>query len=97
MPKETYYDILGVSKDASETDIKKAFRSLSLKYHPDRNVGEDTTEKFQRINQAYETLSDPDKRKEYRGVLINIMKNVIQLHKIIDCHTQEKIAVDILK
>lgn len=65
MPKETYYDILGVSKDASETDIKKAFRSLSLKYHPDRNVGEDTTEKFQRINQAYETLSDPDKRKEY--------------------------------
>jgi len=65
MPKETYYDILGVARDASETDIKKAFRSLSLKYHPDRNVGEDTTEKFQRINQAYETLSDPDKRKEY--------------------------------
>jgi len=43
MPKETYYDILGVARDASETDIKKAFRSLSLKYHPDRNVGEDTT------------------------------------------------------
>jgi len=66
MSKENdYYDTLGVSKDASESDIKKAFRSLSLKYHPDRNIGEDTTTKFQKINQAYETLSDKEKRKQY--------------------------------
>lgn len=65
MPKETYYDILGVSKDANDSDIKKAFRALSLKYHPDRNPSEDTTEKFQKIGQAYEVLSDPEKRNQY--------------------------------
>ena len=65
MPKETYYDILGVSKDANDNDIKKAFRALSLKYHPDRNPTEDTTEKFQKIGEAYEVLSDPEKRNQY--------------------------------
>jgi hypothetical protein len=50
-----------------------------------------------KMKNIYQKITDPDKRKEYRGTLINIMKNVIQLHKIIDCHTQEKIAVDILK
>jgi DnaJ family protein B protein 4 len=65
MPKETYYDILGVSKDATDSDIKKAFRALSLKYHPDRNPTEDTTEKFQKIGEAYEVLSDPEKRNQY--------------------------------
>ena len=50
-----------------------------------------------KMKNIYQKITDPDKRKEYRGVLINIMKNVIQLHKIIDCHTHEKIAVDILK
>jgi hypothetical protein len=50
-----------------------------------------------KMKNIYQKITDPDKRKEYRGVLINIMKNVIQLHKIIDCHTQEKVAVDILK
>jgi DnaJ-class molecular chaperone len=65
MPKETYYDILGVSKDANDNDIKKAFRALSLKYHPDRNPTEDTTEKFQKIGEAYEVLSDSEKRNQY--------------------------------
>lgn len=65
MPKETYYDILGVSKDANDNEIKKAFRALSLKYHPDRNPTEDTTEKFQKIGEAYEVLSDPEKRNQY--------------------------------
>ena len=62
---ESYYDTLGISKDANESDIKKAFRTMSLKYHPDRNPGEDTTEKFQKINEAYETLSDPEKKHQY--------------------------------
>ena len=49
------------------------------------------------MKNIYQKIENPDKRKEYRGTLINLMKNMIQLHKIIDCHTQEKIAVDILK
>jgi DnaJ family protein B protein 4 len=72
MPKESYYDILGVSKDATENEIKKAFRTLSLKYHPDRNQNEDTTEKFQKIGEAYEVLSDPEKRSQYENELNGI-------------------------
>jgi len=72
MPKESYYDILGVSKDATENEIKKAFRALSLKYHPDRNQNEDTTEKFQKIGEAYEILSDPEKRNQYENELNGI-------------------------
>ena len=53
--------------------------------------------KFYNQNPIYQKIENPEKRKEYRGTLINLMKNVIQLHKIVDCHTQEKVAVDILK
>ena len=60
-----YYDVLGVSQDADETDVKKAFRKLSLQYHPDRNQDEDTTGKFQEINEAFETLSNPEKRNQH--------------------------------
>lgn len=65
MPKD-YYDILGVSKTASEKDIKQAYRRLARKYHPDINPGDKAAEaKFKEINEAYETLKDPDKRKQY--------------------------------
>jgi DnaJ-class molecular chaperone len=60
-----FYDVLGVSKESDDGEIKKAFRKLSLQHHPDRNQGEDTTEKFQEINEAFETLSDPEKRQQY--------------------------------
>ena len=50
-----------------------------------------------KMKNIYQKIENPDKKKEYRGILINLMKNMIQLHKIVDCHTQEKIAVDILK
>jgi DnaJ-class molecular chaperone len=60
-----YYETLGVSKDASEQEIKKAYRALSLEFHPDRNSSAEATEKFQEISQAYETLSDPQKKEEY--------------------------------
>jgi len=63
---KNYYEILEVSKDASNEEIKKAFRKLALKYHPDRNPGDKTAEdKFKEINEGYRILSDEDKRKEY--------------------------------
>ena len=57
-----FYDILGVGKDANEADIKKAYRSLSLKYHPDRNKEPEAVEKYKKINEAYETLGDNEKK-----------------------------------
>jgi molecular chaperone DnaJ len=61
-----YYETLGVAKDASATDIKKAFRQLAMKHHPDRNPGDKASEdKFKEINEAYSCLSDPDKRSNY--------------------------------
>ena len=63
---ESYYDILGVNDKSSKNDIKRAYRELSLKYHPDRNCGNtDFNSKFQQINEAYETLGDDQKREEY--------------------------------
>jgi DnaJ-class molecular chaperone len=63
---KSYYDILGVSENASPEEIKKAFRTLAKKYHPDRNPGDKTAEeKFKEISAAHETLSDPKKRQEY--------------------------------
>ena len=61
-----YYGILGVSKTATEDEIKKTFRKLALKYHPDRNPGDKVAEeKFKGISEAYEVLSDPEKRQKY--------------------------------
>lgn len=65
MAKKDYYDILGVSKDASDDEIKHAYRKLSKKWHPDINKAPDAEEKFKEINEAYETLSDPQKRANY--------------------------------
>lgn len=61
----THYDILGVGRDASLDEIKKAYRTASLRYHPDRNPSEEAKQKFPEINNAYETLSDPQKRQMY--------------------------------
>lgn len=61
-----YYEILGVNKDSTESEIKKAYRKLAMKYHPDRNQGDkDAEEKFKEINLAYEVLSDKEKRAQY--------------------------------
>ncbi len=61
-----YYSILGVSKNASDSDIKKAYRKLALKYHPDRNPNDKQAEnRFKEVNEAYEVLSDPENRKKY--------------------------------
>lgn len=65
--KEDYYDVLGVSKDCSTKEIKKAYRKLALKWHPDKNKGneKEAQEKFKKIAEAYSVLSDADKRKQY--------------------------------
>ena len=60
-----YYEILGVPKSASDKEIKSAYRKLAMKYHPDKNKDTDTTQKFQEISQAYETLSNKQKRSMY--------------------------------
>lgn len=63
--KQDYYEVLGISKDASEQDVKKAFRRLAMQYHPDRNKAPDAEEKFKEINEAYAVLSDKEKRATY--------------------------------
>ena len=65
MAKRDYYDVLGLSKNASEDDIKKAYRKLAKKYHPDINKEADAEEKFKEVNEAYEVLNDPQKKATY--------------------------------
>jgi len=69
MTKADYYDTLGVKRDASADDLKKAFRHLARKYHPDLNKGSrEAEEKFKEINEAYQVLSDPQKKAQYDQV-----------------------------
>src|SRR5512137_449809 len=69
MGKKDYYETLSVTRDVSPDDLKKAFRHLARKYHPDLNQGsKEAEEKFKEINEAYQVLSDPQKKAEYDNV-----------------------------
>jgi len=63
--KRDYYEVLGVSRDATKSEIKKAYRRLALKYHPDKSKEPDAEEKFKEISEAYAVLSDDEKRRQY--------------------------------
>ena len=66
MEKRDYYEVLGVSKSADATEIKKAYRKLALKYHPDKNPGDkEAEEKFKEAAEAYDVLSNEEKRRRY--------------------------------
>jgi molecular chaperone DnaJ len=68
MAKRDYYEVLGINKNASEAELKKAYRRLAMKYHPDRNAGDDAAQaekNFKEAKEAYEILSDPQKRSAY--------------------------------
>src|SRR5246127_4676940 len=66
MAKQDYYDTLGVSRDANAEQLKKAYRSLAMKYHPDRNPGDKTAEhRFKEVSEAYDVLKDDQKRAAY--------------------------------
>lgn len=60
-----YYEVLGVSRETKEEDIRRAYRKLALQYHPDRNKDANAAERFKEISEAYEVLSDPEKRRQY--------------------------------
>jgi len=63
--KQDYYDVLGVARNASPDEIKKAFRRLAMQYHPDRNQEDGAEDRFKEVNEAYEVLSDPERRAMY--------------------------------
>ena len=77
---ENFYNILGIERNASDAEIKKAYRALSLKWHPDRNSAPEAKSKFQSISEAYDTLSDQAKRQQYDDELNGVHRHPFMGH-----------------
>lgn len=74
MAKRDYYEVLGVSKTATADEMKKAYRKLALKYHPDKNPGDkEAEEKFKEAAEAYDVLSNPDKRLATTNLVMQVL------------------------
>ena len=87
-----YYKILGVNSESSDSEIKKAYRGLSMKYHPDRNAGNlQAEEKIKEINQAYEILGDKDARRRYDLSKNNPFINFTNNSNVRSCVNPEEI------
>ena len=77
---EDFYDTLGISREASDNDIKSAYRKLAMKYHPDRNQGDASAEqKFKDVSQAYEILKDPKKDKHTINLVMLLLNKVAEV------------------
>ena len=103
-----FYAVLGVDRNASQEDIKKAFRRLAMQYHPDRNNEPGAEAKFKEINQAYEVLSDPEKRAAYdrfghagvteavvRGALIWVGEHLVGLVDLLEACLRTRLPVPV--
>ena len=77
MAKRDYYEVLGVDKNATEDQIKKAYRTIAIKYHPDRNPGnKEAEEKFKEAAEAYDVLHDPQKRQQYEDSMVQVPEDL---------------------
>jgi len=79
MIKKDYYEILGISRDASTDEIKKAYRKLALKYHPDKNKEKQAEEKFKEAAEAYDILSNPEKKNVMINLVIPVLKDILEV------------------
>ena len=97
MAKKDYYEVLGLSRTASEDEIKRAYKKLAMKHHPDRNPGDHTAEvRFKDAKEAYEVLSDADKRAAFAEAHAIIQKRLRAFLDIRDDVWADKAAVKAL-
>jgi DnaJ-class molecular chaperone len=95
--KLDYYDTLGLRPDASQDEIKRAFRKLAFKYHPDRSKIPDAEEKFKEASEAYAILSDPEKKRQYDAAgLEGVQKQYTQIESSVEASAFSKVNLNLV-